>query len=357
MSEITRLSPVDDNIFQVAWESTLKCNLNCSYCGDGHDNSIEHPDLESSLKTIDFIIDYITIQMRYRKNKQAGLNIQGGESIFHPHIIEILEYANEKTKNLEWQLYINTITNAVVKDKVWKRVVPLLNFFTVSFHSEASFEQQEQVRRNILYLVKQNKNFHVSVMMHPKYWDTCISMVEWCKEHNIKYNVRQLDHLWSEFRFNYTKEQIKYITGSAPASIIQIVKSVMTNGIDLSAQSRECCGGNLLCTNKDSSVKRVVNKFKGWHCSVDKCFLYIRQTTGEVFTNKDCRMNFDGKVGPIGYLSDTKSILDRVSRGTDTIICKKSSCWCGLCAPKADSKENYDIVMSRFSTKNLIREI
>lgn len=345
MSNITSVKPVEHDIFQIAWESTLKCNLDCSYCGDGHDNKQPHPSLESSLATIDFIVEYVDLQMKSRLDKRANLNVQGGESVFHPNILEILEYANSKTKGLDWNLDVNIITNAVVKDKVWKRIVPLINFFTISFHSESSFEQQEQVRKNILYLVKQDKNFQISMLMHPKYWDTCTDMVEWCQKHNVKYVIRQIDHHWADFRFNYNKEQIKYITGNEAPSVVQVIKSVATNGINLSAQSRECCGGTELCTN-NGCTKRVENKFKGWHCSVDKKFLYIRQTTGEVFTNKDCRMNWDGKVGPLGNLSDTKSILDRVKAGTETIICKKSSCWCGLCATKAKTKAQYDQLIS-----------
>lgn len=342
------LEPINSQVFQIAWESTLKCNLDCSYCGDGHNNKIPHPNITETLDTVDFIVDYVSLIMKNRKLKQASLNIQGGESLVHPQIIQILKYTNAKAENLDWKLYINTITNAVVKDKIWHRLVPYINFFTVSFHSESSYTQQEQVRKNILYLKEHDKNFHVSILMHPKYWDTCVSMVDWCKANEVKFNIRQIDHHWMDFRFNYTPEQAAYITGATPPSIVQKAAAVITGQVNLSAQSRECCGGLEMCTNETACTKRVENKFKGWHCSVDKNFLYIRQTTGEVFTNKDCRMNFDGKVGPIGNLNNTRAILDRVARGTDTIICKKSSCWCGICAPKAQHKEDYDKIMLKY---------
>lgn len=335
------VEPVESQGFQIAWESTLKCNLDCSYCGDGHDNSTEHPPLDECLRTVDFIINYVSAQMRSRKVKLANLNIQGGESLFHPDIIDILTYANKQAEKTDWELRVGTITNAVVKDKVWQRLVPLIGFFTISFHSESSFAQQEQVRRNILYLKEQGKSFHVSILMHPKHWDTCVDMVDWCAANNVVYNVRQIDHAWTDFRFNYTKEQIRYITGQEPASVVEVAKSMLSGGFDLSAQSRECCGGLSLCTSESACTKRVVNKFKGWHCSVDKYFLYIRQTTGEVFTNKDCKMNFNGKVGPIGNLKDPQAILDVVNAGTETIVCKKSSCWCGICAPKAENWDTY----------------
>lgn len=339
------LEPINLQAFQIAWESTLKCNLDCSYCGDGHNNKIPHPPLDQSLRTVDFIIEYVSLIMKQRRFQQANLNIQGGESLVHPNILDILKYTKEKSSTLEWNLWINTITNAVVKDKIWHRIVPYINFFTVSFHSESSYSQQDQVRKNILYLKQHNKNFHVSILMHPKYWDTCVSMVEWCRDNDVKFNIRQIDHHWMDFRFNYSSEQIKFITGNAPVKPIEIVKAVVFGGFDLSASSRECCGGNDMCTSETSCTKRVENKFKGWHCSVDKNFLYIRQTTGEVFTNKDCRMNFDGQVGPIGNLNNTAEIISRLQQGTDIIICKKSSCWCGLCAPKAKTKEDFEKIM------------
>jgi sulfatase maturation enzyme AslB (radical SAM superfamily) len=342
------LEPINPQVFQIAWESTLKCNLDCSYCGDGHNNKIPHPNITETLDTVDFIVDYVSLIMKDRKVKEASLNIQGGESLVHPQIIQILKYTNAKAQELDWKLYINTITNAVVKDKIWHRLVSYINFFTVSFHSESSYTQQEQVRKNILYLKAHDKNFHVSILMHPKHWDTCVSMVEWCKANDVKFNIRQIDHHWMDFRFNYTPEQAAYITGSTPPSIVQKATAVLTGQVNLSAQSRECCGGLEMCTNETACTKRVENKFKGWHCSVDKNFLYIRQTTGEVFTNKDCRMNFDGKVGPIGNLNNTQAILDRINKGTDTIICKKSSCWCGICAPKAKHKEDYDRIMAKY---------
>jgi pyruvate-formate lyase-activating enzyme len=333
--------------FQIAWESTLLCNLDCSYCGDGHDNKTIHPSLDESLKTVDFIFEYTDVQMSKKPKKQriANLNIQGGESLFHPNIEEILKYAVDKKSLYNWYMGIATITNAVVGPNLWKRLSQYIDYYTISFHAEASEKQHRLVKNNILYLKNNNKKFHVSIMMHPKFWDICIEMIEWCKSNEIKYNARQIDHHWLDIRFNYSAEQARYLTGM---SFGDKALGVLTGKINLSAQGRSCCGGNVLCAG-GCETERVVNKFKGWHCSVDKFFLYIRQTTGEVFTNKDCRMNFDNSVGPIGNLNNTQAIIDRIKNGTNTIICKKSQCWCGLCAPKAATKELFEKINRKYA--------
>ena len=226
------------NSFQIAWESTLKCNLDCSYCGDGHDNSQEHPSLEESLRTVDFIVEYVNLYMLDRPShiRFANLNIQGGESIFHPHIIEILEYVRKK-KSLykDWNLNVALITNGTTGIERWKRIAELCDYFTMSYHSESLPKQQELFKSNVLYLKEQNKNFKVSVLMHPKLWDRCIELIEWCKSNQIDYNTRQLDHTWSEFRFNYNSEQTEYLTGIKQVPITTKVISFFRNGINLSA--------------------------------------------------------------------------------------------------------------------------
>ena len=64
-------------------------------------------------------------------------------------------------------------------------------------------------------------------------------------------------------------------------------------------------------------------------------------------------MNFGSEQGPIGHLSDTQSLLEltrqRLQSGTDTPIqCKKSICFCGLCAPKAQTRELYNKIMEKY---------
>jgi MoaA/NifB/PqqE/SkfB family radical SAM enzyme len=291
------------------------------------------------------------MQTKPVEHRMVNLNIQGGESIYHPNIIEILEYArSKKAKYSDWNLNVSLITNAITGSTRWKKIVDLVDYFTISFHSEALDKQHEMFKRNVLYLKDLGKNFHVAVLMHPKHWNKCVEMVDWCKENSIRAVPRQLDHSWTEFRFNYNDSQVEYLTGMPKVPVTTKVISFFKNGINLSAQGRACCGGNTLCINGIDQVNYVKeNNFKGWRCSVNQFFLYIRQSTGEVYTNKDCKMNFDGQVGPIGNLSDTEKLLEetRKNLGKD-IICKKTTCWCGLCAPKAGDKSTYDTIMKQY---------
>jgi hypothetical protein len=94
-------------------------------------------------------------------------------------------------------------------------------------------------------------------------------------------------------------------------------------------------------------VTHVDNTFKGWSCSVNYFFVYVDQTTKEIFVNRDCRVNFEGKVGPIGYTDNYQPVLDNVPTAP-TITCVKKRCLCGICTPKASTKETYDTIIKKY---------
>lgn len=346
------------NSFQITWEITLKCNLDCSYCGsDNHNNNIPHPSLEDCFKTIDFLIDYVNIYMETRipSQRYVGLNVFGGESLFHPNIVEILEYIKIKHEPYKekWNLNVQTITNAVVKRKIWNKIIDLLDFFTISYHSEGTKEQQDIVRGNILELIKKNKNFNCAIMMHTKYWKNCIDMIEWCKSNNVPYLPRQIDHTWINFQFYYTKDQIKWWDELRGTSTKIPIHKKIISIVNMDSKGRSCCGGDQMHINGnyDSAQTYIPNNnFKEWYCSVNRFFLFIKQVTGEIFTNKDCKMGFNGKVEPIGYLRNTDILLFSLKENIKNnnlpiIVCQKKQCLCGLCAPKASSRIEYDKIM------------
>jgi hypothetical protein len=86
---------------------------------------------------------------------------------------------------------------------------------------------------------------------------------------------------------------------------------------------------------------------------VNYFFVFVKQVTGEIFLNKDCRVNFDQKIAPIGYLKDRNKIISQLKHDLEqdslpTVICAKNKCWCGLCAPKAATKEKYQDIIQKY---------
>lgn len=376
MSDFISLEPaVDPNnriSFLLDWELTMKCNLDCSYCGKGiyagHDNSTQHPPLVQCLDTVEFMFEYADIYMEQKPRgiKHVVLNVYGGESLHHPDIIRVLEkihHCYETCYNQRWYLTTTTTTNAIISKPKLSKIMPFIDEFTVSYHAENNEKQKTIFKSNILDLVAAGKRLKCVILMHPQteLFEDAKHMISWCEQNGIKYLPRQLDRAPDFTNFDYKTQAVQWFGKMYAEKTYEIKESVflphVSDKVDLSSVGRACCGGRTLCKDKTYHNRDfyVDNRFPDWYCSVNEFFLYIKQVNGEIYTNKDCKMNFDGTVGPIGNLADTKSLLASLknhlrNKTLPTIQCKKASCWCGLCAPKAKTKTDFDMIMEKYRT-------
>jgi pyruvate-formate lyase-activating enzyme len=340
----------------------MKCNLDCTYCPTGiyggHDNSQRHPPLEDCLRTIDFMFEYADIYMRTKPRgiKYVILNVYGGESLHHPRIVEILSVLRDRYQRYQdhWHLTITTTTNAIVAPRRMDQIIPLIDEFTVSYHTENTSEQKQQFKDNLLKIKSAGHRQKCIVLMHsePDRFADAQAMIVWLNENDIKCLPRQLDHD-PALDFNYNQQQVVWFEGLYKKSLDNAV--MRGHKADLADTGRACCGGRDLCAdqNRRDPQKFVPNKFPGWYCSVNHFFLYVKQVNGEVYVNKDCKMNYDGTVGPIGNLNNTAPILLQASDSDKPIMrCAKERCLCGLCAPKAKNLDTYKSIMRKYEIPN-----
>lgn len=341
--------------FLLDWELTMKCNLDCSYCPvgiyGGHDNSIAHPKLADCIATLNFMYEYVDRMMAGRVNslRYVVLNVYGGESLHHPNIVDILTKVRQLHQPYKdrWHLTVTTTTNAIVGHNKFSHIIDLIDEFTVSWHSNNTDRQKKIFRENVLRIKDRGKRVKCVVLLHPDLFEDAQDQIEWCNQNQIKYIDRQLDHPKDDTRFNYSATQVVWFEKLYKKSLMPVLDA--NNKADLADTGRACCGGRLICEDKQyrNGQKFVHNKFPGWYCSVDKFFLYVKQVNGEVFVNRDCKMNYQGQVGPIGNLNNTAAILQNIGI-TAPIQCAKSKCICGLCAPKAADLPMFNDIMRKY---------
>lgn len=338
----------------------MKCNLDCDYCETGlyggHDNSQLHPKIEDCVKTIDFMFAYINKIMQTRRTnlRHVVLNVYGGESLNHPDILKILNEVRNRYQPYQslWSLTVGVTTNAIVSKNKFQQIANLVDEFTVSWHSQNTIKQKTLCRNNLLYLKSQNKSVKCVVMMHPKYFEHSQEQIDWCAKNNVRALPKQIDHPPEDDRFYYSPKQVIWFERLFKKNIIPVVD--INGQADLASTGRSCCGGRSLCAdaNYNNLQKFVTNHFKDWYCSVDNFFLYVKQVNGEVYVNKDCKMNYQGTKGPIGNLTDTEKILEQISK-TPIIQCANQRCFCGLCAPKAKDLDTFNSIMLKYQVQDL----
>lgn len=341
----------------------MKCNLDCTYCPTGihggHDNTQRHPAVEDCLRTIDFMFEYADIYMRTKPKgiKYVILNVYGGEALYHPDIVKILSVLRERYEPYKdrWHLTITTTTNAVIAPARLDQIIPFIDEFTVSYHTENTPKQKQQFRDNLLKIKSAGVRQKCIVLMHSESdrFADAQAMITWLEQHNIKHLPKQLDHHPQHVNFNYDQQQVVWFEVLYKKSLDHAV--VHDKKTDLSSTGRACCGGRSLCAdqNRRDPQTFVSNKFSGWYCSVNHFFLYVKQVNGEVYVNKDCKMNYDGTVGPIGNLSNVDPILAQARDPNKPVIrCANERCRCGLCAPKAENLDTYQTIMRKYEIPN-----
>jgi len=358
------IDPNNRITFLLDWELTMKCNLDCSYCTydlyGGHDNSTQHPDKTACLQALDFMFEYVDQYMQYKPKgiRYVVLNVYGGESLHHPDIVEILSTVRTKYTPYadRWHLTVTTTTNAIVPHKKLLKILPYIDEFTVSSHVESTAKQKQQFKENLLTIRDANKRLKCIVMMHdnPGLFQEARDFLSWLNKNQIRSLAKQLD---SANRRSYTEQQIQWFNSEYQNKTYGIANKINDNykSSDLSNVGRACCGGRQSCADQNYKERQYYifdNKIPNWYCSVNEFFLFVKQVNGEVYVNKDCKMNFNGTVGPIGNLSDTGRIIDELKtqliNGQPVIQCKKNNCLCGLCAPKAKNLDTYQSIMKKY---------
>jgi len=354
--------------FLIDWEVTLKCNLDCSYCVDnpisgGHWTLAKHPPLNKCLDTIDFMYEYTDLYMKTKPNysRRSVLNVYGGESLLHPNIVEILAATRSKHQGYNWPLTITTTTNAIIGKTRMLEIIPFIDEFTLSYHSESLPKQKQQFKENTLLIKEANVRHKVLIMMSTDYtkWTELLELIDWCKDNNVRYLAKQVDggidtQIYNEEQLAWFKKEYTNRSSSKQAQEkILNDTGAFESSNSLTEKGRSCCGGRSLCVNNNHKQRLswvpYVN-FKDWYCTVNQYFMFIKQNNGDVYINKDCRMRFDGTVGPIGNLNNWQDIIHTTSDMIDSkslsvIKCAKSRCLCGLCSPKAVKFDDLQKIM------------
>jgi len=358
------IDPSNKISFLLDWELTMKCNLDCSYCPPGlyggHDNSTNHPPKEECIRALEFMFEYVDQYMQCKPNglKYVVLNVYGGESLHHPDIVEILSQIQSKYQPYQdrWHLTVTTTTNAIISNKILLKIIPYIDEFTVSSHVESTDKQKQQFKENLLIIRDSSKRLKCIVMMHNdlQLFQEAQDFLYWLADNQIRSLAKQIDGA----RRPYNKQQITWFNSEYQSKTYGVANNIdpdIYESSDLSNAGRACCGGRQTCSDQNYKERQYYifdNNFSNWYCSVNHFFLFVKQVTGEVYVNKDCKMKFDGTVGPIGKLSDSASIINelkiQLTSGQSVIQCKKHKCLCGLCAPKAKNLDTYRSIMKKY---------
>lgn len=332
----------------INWRVLFNCNLDCSYCNT-HDNSATPVDFDQCKKTVEFIFQYVDLilALKPKYEKRAALNLIGGEPFAHPDIVKILNTVREMyntTYRDRWELSVCVTTNGLFGNNLVKKCLSLIDQWTISYHAETLKKQKDLIIKNIENLHSAGEKVEVRVMAHPdedKFKET----------QTVHHNLVQkgINALMKPIIDNeYTDNETKYF------KVFWLTKEKDNLKNYSTSSGITCCSESPLILNHDKKTKTNFipdNNFKGWYCGLNWAFLFVSHT-GAIYHNSGCRVsNLSNLEEPIGHVNNYSQVIDNVkqqieSRAFPVIVCPKDRCVaCGMCAPKAKTKEDFLKVM------------
>jgi len=347
------------NKHQMVWDLGPRCNFDCTYCHSGmHNNFSPHASLEELKDTARFIDEYYQIYAKFHREGMLTRSIvfTGGEPAANPNFYELIKWIKREYPDIKMSL----TTNGTWDHRKINDILESINFVTISYHTEGRDVLKKKVISNILEMYKHKpENMRVNVMMHSgdENFKECQDLIHNILEPNgINFVPRIIgEKLDKKLAFDpgdptrrkvheYTPEQNEYLRAYWSKQNKKEIKDPKSK--IARKMGRMCCGKIDMNVKEDgewSTVKFLENtEFTGWHCLVNWYFLHIEQGNDIVYHHQTCRTNMDSEIGPIGTLSEKGKILDRLrSMKTPPIItCPNPHCGCGICVPKAKTKED-----------------
>lgn len=343
--------------FLLDWRVTMKCNFDCSYC-DGHNNKQAHPDKQLCENMLAQALRYVDRVMKIKKKtmRSATLNIYGGEALYHPDIEYLLEKSSELYDQYKdkWSLTRLLTTNASCNAKKWSNVTRHLEYVQFSYHAEGPGKLKENFLRNLDATHKSGKRYGGIIMMYPKYWQESIYMSRFFQKRGYNIHPKLIDGELG----NYSEHHLSDLKEFWPQLHDDLIANIKDETI--LDTGRACCGNRMMCVNRDFKnpvkfVSQPGNNYTGYHCSANQFFLMADSHTKKFYTNKDCSVTMNGVRGPIATQDTMDDYIDDMESrfATDSNLflkCVQKQCLCGMCAPKARSREDLIKVMKIYNS-------
>ena len=380
-----------------------------------HDNFSPHATLDELKANTDFLFEYIDTYMQYRNYKFTSIGFTGGEPTVNPNFIPFIQYLKSEYESKyadKWRANFTLTSNGAMGEKMAQRVMENMRHITVSYHAESDEKLKQQVKDRILQFHTEGPKYgltlSVNVMFHAQHFDECKELCDFLDENNVKYVPRVIGeepdsresfaHVYSDQQLKYMKnfwknknaklnneketanrlsaagsptqeqqkqkqieEQLRNQKDGATREAVEAKNKQREKAKKLESKNqgykvgRPCCGSREMCLSNQGQTRNAtfvdMREFKGWQCSVNWFFLHLEQQTDSVFHHQTCQARFDGTRGPIGKISEGKTIIanlrQQLSEKTmPTIVCPKHTCGCGMCAPKSLHEKNYKEVVS-----------
>jgi organic radical activating enzyme len=310
MSELLKITPMEDNYMSLTWQVNNFCNYQCSYCNPGNwsGTSRNNGNLESYKQNVRNIFQ----QYQDKGYRYFKIFYSGGEPTHWENFIPLTEYLKTELGD---NLTVAVNTNLSRPLKYWEQHYHLFDDIVASFHIE--FCKPERYIENAKFLCDKVDYLCTKMLMHEeRFWEV-VEFGKRIREEVPNYNL-EWTPLFDEMSVNAgpwkyadpAKE--KFLSEATFETVMRKPKPYRTNKAISLAHYED----TVEPVNSNKIISARQNFFSGWRCSVDDALF----------------------INPIGQISSAScgvgnnhgNILDKdLTFNLKPVICSKEHCHCG----------------------------
>lgn len=260
------------DLLYIEYLSSTVCNYKCNYCyPESHDGKHRFTnDLETLKKNLGHALK---IYREHFNKKKIRINITGGEPTLWPQLGEFAEYFNQ-----EYNCNVTIVTNGSRTMRFWKEYAKYFGDIGISIHNEFSdidhiIEVMDWIYNNTNALI------NGTVLMDPKNWDKCVSIVEKLTSHPTPWVLKVRPIVLDGDMTHYTDEQNAYLNNKVkkmpPKEWLQLMRDlgnlqVSDDGMNLVMDNNE-----VVRAQSFTIFENGWNHFTGWKCNIgiDRFFI------------------------------------------------------------------------------------
>ena len=187
-ANLVRIDPIEKT-FSITWSMHTRCNNDCMYCGELHDDHSDLPSLELLQRR------WLEIFKKTKhKNLKYKISLSGGELMINR---DFLPFINWLTENYEHLIHnIGITTNGTASKQHYLKVFEHLKYITFSTHTESMDIDKffDKARALNEFAAERGKFFMLNIMQ--EFWavDKIKHMIDLCHHDNIYYSIGTINH-------------------------------------------------------------------------------------------------------------------------------------------------------------------
>lgn len=323
MSNLTKITPIQDPYMTLTWQVNNFCNFQCSYCNPGNwaGDSRNNGNLEIYKRNVRNIFQ----QYQDRGYKHFKIFYSGGEPTHWENFIPLTEYLKEEIPDIT----VAVNTNLSRPLKYWEQHYHLFDDIVASFHVE--FSKKDRYIENAKFLCDKIDYLCTKMLMHEeRFWEV-VEFGELVREEVPNYNL-EWTPLFDEMSVNagpweYSDPlKVKFLEEADFETKMTLPKPYKeSKAVSLAHYDN----GSVEPVNSNKIIASRQNFFTGWRCYVDDALF----------------------INPIGQISSAScgvgnihgNILDEnLQFDLKPVICSKKHCHCGtdIIIPKEKEWQN-----------------